>query len=66
MIRTTRDDVQHIKGHFGQQIEQQSYELQLIRKQLQALAQARKSNTPKRQPLRDTVYNWIIHTVSGV
>ena len=66
MLRTTRDDVKHIKGHLGHQLEQQSHELKLIRQELQALAQARKSNKPqrKRLPLRDpannTVYNWIM------
>ena len=66
MLRTTRDDVKHIKGNFGHLLEQQSHELKLIRREIQALAEERKSNKSqrKRLPLRDpannTVYNWLM------
>ena len=72
MLRTTRDDVKHIKTHFGHQLEQQthelklirqeqSHELKLIRQELQALAQGTRHKKPlrKRLPLRDPANNTV-------
>lgn len=66
MLRTTRDDVKHIKGNFGHLLEQQSHELKLIRQELQALAQGtihkkpRRKRLPLRDPANNTVYSWIM------
>ena len=64
MLRTTRDDVKHIKHHFGEQLEMQTQQLDQIKQQIHALSQGTKPPQRKRIPLRDpadnTVFHWLM------